>query len=300
MIEDLNRTYGIEGQLFFESGVGGLPRVVISNALSSAEVYLHGAHVTAFRPRGAESVLWLSDIADFRPGRPIRGGIPVCWPWFGPHPTGGSLPQHGFARLSDWGVTGTRASPDGRTELRLLLEDDEDTRALWPHPFSLELRVVVGEALEVELTTRNVGPDVVAIGGALHTYFRVADINRVSVDGLAGCNYIDKVDGCRIKRQEGLISFCGEVDRVYLDAPGDCVIDDAALGRRIHVGKNGSRTTVVWNPWANRSKGMADFPDEGYRTMVCVEATNAESDVYSVPPGGEHTLSQVIAVRRDL
>jgi D-hexose-6-phosphate mutarotase len=294
MIDELNDKFGIGGTLVFDEGSGGLPRAVIKNALSSAEIYLHGAHVTAFCPRGGKPVLWKSDIADFQPEKAIRGGIPVVWPWFGPHPLDKSLPQHGFARVSSWTVFETRVLPDGGTEIGLLLQDDEKTRALWPHPFRLELRAVVGADLRVELRARNTGTEPIEIGGALHSYFLVGDIGGISIDGLDGRYYMDQLDDHNIKTTSGTVSISGEVDRIYVDTDDQCVIDDPSMDRWIRVAKTGSRTTVVWNPWIKKSQRMADFPDEGYRSMVCIEAANATGDIHRIPPDGEHTLSQTI------
>ena len=294
VIKELNAKFGIDGVMNFEKGLGGLPRAVVKNARSSAEIYLHGAHITAFCPRGGRPVLWMSDIAEFRTGKAIRGGIPVVWPWFGPHPTDGSLPQHGFARVSNWSVFSTRALPDGSTEIGMRLQDDESTRALWPHPFQLELRAVVGAELRVELRARNTGTDPVEVGGALHTYFLVGDCGVISIDGLDGRKYLDQLDEHKIKRTTGTVTVSGEVDRIYVDTDDQCVIDDPGMERWIRVAKMGSRTTVVWNPWIEKSRRMADFPDDGYRSMVCIEAANAAGDTTRIPPGGEHTLSQTI------
>ena len=296
MIDALNRTFGVDGHVTFEAGEGGLPRANIANALASAEVYLHGAHVTAFQPRGAAPVLWMSALAEFRPEKAIRGGVPIAWPWFGPHPTDAAKPQHGFARVSEWKVIGTSGLPDGGTELRLALGSHAATLSLWPHAFELELKVAVGERLHIELTTRNTGSESVEVGGALHSYFHVGDVGQVTIDGLDGREYIDQVDGRRIKSQNGPLAISGEVDRIYFETPDECIIDDPLLRRRIRVAKQGSRATVVWNPWVYKARRMADFPDEGYRTMVCIEAANAERDVRRLQPGDEHTLSQIISV----
>jgi D-hexose-6-phosphate mutarotase len=295
MIDELNRTFGIEGHLAFKKGKGNLPRALIDNTFATAEVYLHGAHLTAFQPRGAAPLLWMSELAEFRPDKAIRGGIPVAWPWFGPHPTDDDLPQHGFARVSDWTIAATRALPDGRTEVRLQLTDGGTTRDLWPHAFELELRIVVGRELHVELRSRNTGTETVEIGGALHTYFRVGDIDRVSIEGFGGRDYMDQLDSHRVKRTDGTISITEEVDRIYLEAPDECAIIDPNQKRKIRVAKSGSRSTVVWNPWVDKSQRMADFPDDGYRTMVCLEAANAAEDVRLLPPDGEHILSQTIS-----
>jgi glucose-6-phosphate 1-epimerase len=295
MIDDLNRTFAIDGHLSFDEGRGGLPRVVIDNPVATAEVYLHGAHVTAFRPRGAAPVLWMSDLAVFRKDKAIRGGIPVAWPWFGPHPTNKNMPQHGFARTSDWMIIATSAHPDGRTEVVLRLTDSGQSRALWPHRFELELRAVVGNDLHLELRSRNTGCESVQVGGALHTYFRVGDIDQVSIEGFGGRDYLDQLDGHRNKRTDGPISIGEEVDRIYLQPSDECAIIDAVEKRRIRVSQSGSRTTVVWNPWIDKSARMFDFPDDGYRTMVCIEAANAADDVRLLRPGTEHILSQTIS-----
>jgi glucose-6-phosphate 1-epimerase len=294
MIEKVNEEFGIDGRLVFGPGGGGMPRAVIRTQLSYAELYLHGAHVTGFCPQGGQPVLWLSEAASFRPDKAIRGGIPVCWPWFGPHPSDPTLPQHGFARTSDWTVSGTAELPGGEIEIRLRLRDDENTRKLWPYAFQLQLRVVAGTSLELELLTANTGTEPVEVGGALHTYFLVGDAGEISIDGLDGRRYMDQLDGHRIKETRGTVKVEGEVDRIYLDAADQCLIDDPVLNRWIRMEKSGSNTTVVWNPWEDKSRRMADFPDEGYRSMVCIEATNAADDVRVLRPGQEHTLSQTI------
>jgi D-hexose-6-phosphate mutarotase len=259
-------------------------------------VYLHGAHVTAFQPHGAEPVLWMSALAEFRRGKAIRGGVPIVWPWFGPHPSDATKPQHGFARVSKWKIVGTRALPDGGTEIRLGLGNDAATGAFWPHAFELELKLKVGTRLQLELTSRNTGAEAIEVGGALHTYFHVGEVSQVTIDGLGGREYIDQLDLRRVKRQDGPIMIAEETDRIYLETPDECVIDDPLLQRRIRFAKKGSLTTVVWNPWMEKARRMMDFPDEGYRTMVCIEAANAEGDVRRLDRGAEHTLAQTISV----
>ena len=298
-IEQLNRIFGVEDRVVFREGTGGLPVAVLSNTAASAEVCLQGAHVTSFRPRGQEETLWVSELAEYRSGKAIRGGIPVCWPWFGPRLDNALLPQHGFARVSAWSVLSSGAQGDERCELCLTLRDDDSTRLLWPHSFELELRVTVGVTLGVELRTVNTGDAVFRVGGALHSYFRVGDIGRIEIGGLDGRDYLDQLDGHRRKRQTGAVSISEEVDRVYVDSDDECVIKDPVLRRRIRVGKKGSGTTVVWNPWIEKSGRMGDFPDDGYREMVCVEAVNAFADMHDVVPGERHVLSTSIRVQTD-
>lgn len=296
MIATLNQDYGIPGEVHFTSGEGGLTKAVISNRHATAEVYLHGATVTSFQPRGQLPVLWLSPQAVFKPDKAIRGGIPVCWPWFGPHPIDKTKPQHGFARTSEWSVVGAATLPDDSTELRLHLSDTSQTRLLWPHTFRLELCVTVGMQLRVALTTQNTGSQAVQVGCALHSYFSVGDIRQVEIDGLDGCEYIDQPDGNRMKKQAGPVRIREEVDRIYLGASAECLVQDRAMGRSLRVAKSGSRSTVVWNPWSAKAAKLEDFPDEGYLAMVCVETANASDDVRTIEPGAIARIEQVVVV----
>lgn len=299
-IEKLNRQFAIPGHVHISAGENGLPKLRVENALASAEVYLHGAHITDFQPKGHAPVLWMSPLAQFQAGKAIRGGVPVIWPWFGPHGTDSSKPQHGFARTAEWQLSATEALADGSTQLQLVLTDSDETRALWPHVFELRLTVTVGTELKIDLTSRNAGEQGFVAGGALHSYFTVGDVTEMSVEGLAGREYIDQLDGNQIKQQVGDVHIRREADRIYVNSDDTCVIHDAGLRRKIQVRKSGSQTTVVWNPWQDKARAMADFSDDGYQTMLCIEAANAVDDVVQLAPGEEHTLSQVIAVTTGL
>ncbi len=296
MIEELNREFAIEGHIRFNPGEGGLFRALIANQFATAEVYLHGAHVTSFHPNNTSPVLWMSDLAQFQQEKAIRGGIPVVWPWFGPHPNDESKPQHGFARTSEWRVAATADLRDGSTQLCLQLRDNEDTRKLWPNPFELELRMTIGAQMRIELASRNTGAEMIEIGGALHTYFNVGNIENISIEGLGEREYIDQLEEHQTKRQSNPITVSEEIDRIYFDTEDECIIDDPATNRRIHIAKAGSRTTVIWNPWITKSRLMTDFPDKGYLNMMCIETANAAKDIYRVPPGRKHTLTQIISI----
>lgn len=294
MIEQLNSNHAIEGNIRFIEGEGGLPTAVIENAHAHAKVTLHGAHVTHFQPHNQAPILWMSSQAQYRSDKALRGGIPVIWPWFGPHPTDDTKPQHGFARVSAWSVLRTEALPNGETQLALGLSDNETTRSIWPYSFELEIVITVGGSLQVDLTCRNTGAQKFDAGAALHTYFTVGHIDSVHLEGLDGRPYLDKVTGYDRKVQSGDIRFTQEVDRIYLDTDDMVTIHDAKLARQIHVSKSGSLSTVVWNPWEDRAKTIGDFPDDGYETMVCVETTNAAEDTRTIDPGANHTLTQII------
>lgn len=278
-----------------DTGVGGLPRLTIRNDLAEAEVYLLGATVTHWKPRDHAPVLWTGPADLYQAGKPIRGGIPLCLPWFGPHadPT---KPAHGFVRTRPWTVERTADLPDGRSRVKLSFTTDAETRAIWPHDLRVGLTVTVGRTLDLELTITNTGSETVLIGEALHTYFAVEDIRRTIVHGLAGTLYVDKVAGGRHRQCGDGIAFTGETDRVYLSAHDDCTIDDEVGGRRIHVKKSGSGATVVWNPWIAKSAKMADFGADQWMKMVCVESANALDSVYALPPAFSHHLRCEISV----
>lgn len=296
LLKALNERFGLEKHIVFQSGEKGLPVARIDNGVAVAEVYLHGAHVTAFQPQSSEPVLWMSPSAQFQNDKAIRGGVPVIWPWFGPHATDSDKPQHGFARTAEWQVNATKALSDGSTQLQLCLTDTPATQALWPFAFELSLTITVGAELKIELTSRNTGEQSFTVGAALHSYFVVGDVKNMQVDGLHNCHFIDQLDGNKVKQQNGVVSITEEVDRIYIDTDATCVIHDENLSRHIQIKKTGSRSTVVWNPWSEKAKGMADFSDDGYQQMVCIETANAADDVRQLASGETHTLCQIITV----
>lgn len=295
-LADLNSQYGLPTLKFVE-GLGGLTYAEIDNAGGIATICLQGAHVVSWRPKSqAEPVVWVSEQAKYGPGKSIRGGVPVCWPWFGPHATEKAFPGHGFARTVPWQVTASATLDGGDSQVRLMLMPNEQTRTQFAKACRVELIATVGATLRIDLVTSNLDTEAVEIGEALHTYFRIGDIGSATVSGLDGCEFVDKVDGGQRKQQSGPIVFTGEVDRVYLDTGADCVIEDPDLGRRIRIAKQGSRSTVVWTPWLEKAEKMADFGpgrdnQGGWREMVCVESGNALDNVVVVPAGESHTMT---------
>ena len=289
-IAALNARYAIPGQLTVKAGPGDLAMVEVANAQASATLALQGAQVLQWAPLGQQPVIWLSGAARYAIGKSIRGGIPLCWPWFGPHPSEADFPAHGFARTSLWEIVDTQVLADGATRIGLRLKHTDASRALWPHAAELECQISVAATLEIDLLTRNTGSASITIGQALHTYFAVSDVRRTRIEGLEGCHYLDKVDGGRRKEQMGPVSFVAETDRTYLDTAADCLIDDPGLARRIRIHKRGSRSTVVWNPWIEKATRLGDLGADGWLHMVCVESANAADDVVTVPPGAEHRL----------
>jgi glucose-6-phosphate 1-epimerase len=295
-----NDEFGIPGVLSICAAEGGLPLISIENPHASATISAHGGQVLSYRPSMcAEDLLFVSKHAYFQAGKAIKGGIPVCWPWFGPDPEQRGRPDHGFVRARGWRLLSTETRVDDSTRIRLGTRDDETTRALWPHPFALEIEVTVGETLKVVLTTHNTGDTPISLTQALHSYFRVGDVRRAQVLGLAGHDYLDKVAGGARAHQSGPINVDGAVNRIYLDTVDELVVDDPSLGRTIHIEREGSRSAVVWNPWVEQSREMGDFGDEEYLSMICVETTNAAEDVVSVAPGEYRRLASIIRVHHD-
>lgn len=295
-IERLNRHFGIDEHVRFEAGPGGLVIANVRNQHAAATIALQGGHVITFQPHGQEPVLFVSHRSRYAPGTAIRGGIPICWPWFGPHPSDDSQPAHGFARVLPWSVIGTAMTDNGATQLRLGLTDSDATRRSWPHAFRLHMTVMVESSLHVDLQMENADHDAWSCTGALHTYLAVGDVTRSAIHGLDGTRYIDKVDGGARKTQRGAITIDREIDRVFLDTTATCAIDDPDVRRRIVIEKRGSHSTVVWNPWSEKARRMADFRADEYRRMICVETANAIEDVIRLAPGATHTIGTTINV----
>ncbi|HYA66499.1 MAG TPA: D-hexose-6-phosphate mutarotase [Burkholderiaceae bacterium] len=298
----LNDRFALAGELQFRESPEGLIFAEVRNELARASVCLQGAHLTTWQPRSQKvPVIWISSAAQYAARKSIRGGIPLCWPWFGPHGTHSHLPSHGFVRTMAWELRSGRRMGGGETQLALELSDSEHTRALWPQHFHLELQLTIGMSLTVELITTNTGINEFVVGEALHTYFRIGDIEAIRILGLDGAEFVDKVSGGRRTRQEGAVRMHGEVDRVYVHSLSDCAVEDAELRRRIHISKSGSRSTIVWTPWAQKAQQMGDLgrgtkDQGGWREMVCVESGNALENVVHVPAGAEHRLSAVYRV----
>ncbi len=295
-LTELNQKFAIPGHVAFKEIADGMIAAEVANTHAESLIALQGAHVMTFQPRGQEPVIWLSKFAKFAPGKSIRGGVPVCWPWFGSHAEDAKLPGHGYARTVMWEVLETKVLPDGATFLRFGLVESDATRAQWPHPSSAQLEITVGAALRVELVTRNSGNAPFVLGEALHTYFHISDVAKMKIIGLDGCDYLDKVGAATRRTQQGAVVIASEVDRVYLNTRGEFLIEDGGLKRRIRIASQNARSAVVWNPWIEKADKMGDFGPEGYRGMVCVETANAAENVVTVAPGAEHRMVAIYSV----
>ena len=281
------------------AGNGGLPRLDVSTRAATAEIYLHGAHVTAWQPaQAAAPVIWMSAASFFQPEKPIRGGVPICYPWFGPHPSDKSAPAHGFARLAEWRLDNVRTLRDGSVDLLLVLDPTSGSQtADARHAATVAHRITIGAKLMMSLEVRNPGPDTLTFEEALHTYFAVQDVTQIEICGLENVEYLDKVAGFARKRQAAEpIRFTAETDRVYLDTTGACTLDDPGLLRRIVVSKSGSQSTVVWNPWRDKAAAMPDFGNDEWRGMVCIETANVGDAAVRLEPGERHVMTAEISV----
>jgi glucose-6-phosphate 1-epimerase len=297
MIEELAARFGIADVVRFEAGPGRLVRAVVTTASAVGHVYLHGAHVTHYVPAGEQPLLFTSPRSQFVAGKAIRGGVPVIFPWFGPRADDPTAPEHGFARVAEWAVDSVRTD-DGSVAVTLRLDPSEATRATWPHEFRLRHEVVFGPRLTMTLEVENRGRDAFSFEEALHTYLLVGDVRRATIAGLEGTSYIDKTDGMKRKRVgDEPLQLVGPTDRVFPGTRTPCVVDDPVLGRRLVVEKEGSATTVVWNPWSEKAAAMADLGADAWPSMLCVETANTGDDAVSLAPGERHRMTAVVSSR---
>lgn len=291
-IAALNARFGIDKQVTFKVGPSGLTVAEVANSYATATIVLQGAHLTTWTPRKQKPVIWLSPVAKFAAGKSIRGGVPICWPWFGPHPTNPELPAHGLARTREWRALDAAQLADGRTRVRLVLSDDASTLAAWPHAFALTLTATIGDSLELELATTNTGDTPFSYTDALHTYLRVGDARSVSVRGLEDQPFVHSTRKFR-GVQSGPIAFDGsEVNNIYVPSRGPVVVDDPSMKRRIDVVKAGSEATVVWNPGEAGGTGMKDVGAH-WSGFVCVEAATCADARVTLLPGTSHATRQV-------
>ncbi|TFC77251.1 hypothetical protein E3O45_07775 [Cryobacterium sp. TMS1-20-1] len=274
-------------------GQGGLPVVRVNGRAGAAEVYLQGAHVTSWSPAGASSVLWMSEFSEFAPGKPIRGGVPICFPWFGPHETDATAPPHGFARLAEWRLV--QASEVGDSVELVFGLTDNDLRSTWPYRFEALYTVTVGARLGLALQVRNLDDVAVTFADAFHTYLNVADVHDVEVSGFEDLAFIDRLAEPSAQFAEGHpVTFLAETDRIYLGTSAAAHISDGT-GRSLSISTEGSQSRVVWNPWIAKAAAMPDFGADEWTGMVCVETANVLSDTITLAPGETHTMSAVIA-----
>ncbi len=293
---ELQRRFGVPGVVKIDEGRGGLPRVAVTSDLAAAEIYFHGAHLTSFQPRGARPVLFMSEKSHFDATKPIRGGVPVIFPWFGPRAGSPDSPMHGFARIRAWELESCSQQADGAVRVVFTLASDDATKSLWPHAFNLRMIFIVGRSLEMELEVRAEAVPIV-FEEAFHTYLAVGDVRQARVEGLENVEYIDKVDGFKRKTQPAeAVRLTGETDRVYLNTRNACRVVDPVLARTLLVEKAHSATTVLWNPWIAKAKAMPDFGDEEWPHLLCVETANAGDAALKLDAAQTHRLRTRIQI----
>jgi glucose-6-phosphate 1-epimerase len=272
------------------SAAHGLECVRVTTADASGLVFLQGAHVAEWAPAGADPIIWMSEKAIYQPGKALRGGIPICFPWFGAHAEHQDFPAHGFARTRAFEYRGARLDDSGRTELEFVLRADEATHALFPYDFEARFRVAFGKTLALEFAVTNRGEVSFSFEEALHSYFHVSDVRNAALVGLQGATYSDKVRGmAEFSESAPELRLSGETDRVYVSSAA-CTIRDPGAKRLIRIEKSNSLTTVVWNPWSERAAQMSDFGAAAWPQMLCVESANVAAARVSLAPGSTHTL----------
>jgi len=303
-IDNLNQRFAIENHLQIIEGEGGFAFIKIHNAKADALISLYGGQILSYRKPQQPNVFFLSDKAYYQNGKAIKGGVPICWPWFGNDPQNKGRPAHGFARNSVWQLVAAEQLANGDTLVELQLSPNELSASLWPHDFLLSLKVTVGDELTLQLTTHNKDQQAFEITQALHSYFALESIDALRISGLQNLSYLDKAKsntGVEQKTQQAEIHIDGEVDRIYLQAPEQITLKHIAPSltpdAAITLHSKNSATAVVWNPWQQLCAQSADLNDSDYQRFVCVETANAASDVIRLSPGESFVLQARIALK---
>jgi glucose-6-phosphate 1-epimerase len=294
-IAQLNRRFGIPDVAQVVVGNGGLAKVHVTTATATGEIYLHGAHVTSWVPRAAAEVLFLSSQSQWQAGRAIRGGVPICFPWFANKADDGGAPSHGFVRTKAWQLESIVQDTHAVT-VTLFTESDESTKKWWLFDFRLVYRATFGSELTLELALTNTGARSLRFEEALHTYLKVGHIETVRLQGLDTVRYLDKTDSNHEKIQDGAIVIESETDRVYLNTQNVVEVEDEVFHRRLLVSKENSLTTVVWNPWVQKARSLSDLGNTEWMQMVCVETCNVSAFAAEVAPGQQHRMKAIIKV----
>jgi len=290
-IQQLNIDFGIDSQVTFIEGKGGLPFIQVNNKKASALISIYAGQVLSFKPvNESEDFMFTSDNAYFQEGKAIKGGIPICWPWFGAAPDNTEHPDHGFVRNSFWTVASIDELKNGDTKVKLEFVDSDKTREIWPYHFHLSLEIVIGESLTLDLVTRNTGDKAFLITEALHTYFNVGDASQVQVLGLEKTEYLDKIEDFIKVCQVGALTLEDAMDHIHVDVGHNLTINDPVLKRQIKITSSGNKNVVVWNPWAKGAEQMEDLKADDYKRFVCIEIANAASNKVKIEPASEYRM----------
>jgi len=301
-VAELDRQVGIPGVARVAEGNSGLTRVQITGAFGEGEMYLHGAHVTSWKPAGNDEVLFLSTKSRWEEGQAIRGGIPICFPWFRGKLDDPHAPAHGFVRTKMWQLDSIEKVENEEDEngvaVTMSTQSDEHTRKLWPGEFRLVYRVTFGSDLRLELVCRNTGTTPFRFEEALHTYNRIANIDNARVQGLDGVSYLDNTESNKEKRQHGDVMIASTTDNAYCNTQNEVDLLDPNKNRRIRLRKEHSLSTVVWNPWSEGAARLPDLGDGEWRRFLCVEASNILDAAIHLAPVKEHSMAAVLTVER--
>lgn len=291
-IKNLQNQFRVCDHVLFDQTEHGIVLIRIDHPLATATMSLEGGQVLEWQPKSQSlPVLWRAEAAHWLPDRAIRAGVPLCWPWFGPHPTESKAPSHGYARLCAWDVTAISMHPSGSIEIDLRMEATHGAATHHGLRASLASHISVGETLSISLITTNLSDHPIVITEALHAYFNIGDIRDIQIQGLNGCEYIDLLDQQRRKTQHGMIQFSEETGRVFLNTMNDCRLIDAKYNRTLRIQKTGSQSTVIWNPWLDTASKMNDLGPVEWQKMVCIESANAFDNTVRIEAGEQHTLS---------
>lgn len=307
MLNELKQRFAVSGAIEFSEISPGFIHLKITNEHAHAVISLYGGQLLEFKPHDQhEPLIWLSEKAVFQQGKAIRGGIPVCWPWFGEYeleeleePAAESMPAHGYARISHWQLDSVKSLADGQTELLLHLPQENIPRHL--HAIrqffhcQLALKITIGKALKLELISHNHGLKTVPLTYALHSYFNISNIHDIELIGLEQQTYLDKLNAGQAAQQTTALRFAGETDRVFIDSDTAIRLIDTKLKRSIVISKENSHSSIIWNPWQETSARMSDMTEPGWLSMVCIEAANVAKNKVLLGAGETQRMKVTIS-----
>jgi glucose-6-phosphate 1-epimerase len=296
-VSELDHRFGIPGVVKVTEGRGGLKRVQITGPLAQGEIYLHGAHVTSWKPATHDESLFVSTKSRWEEGQAIRGGIPICFPWFRAKADDSTAPAHGFVRTRMWQLESIIENEKG-VAVSMFTASDEQSRRWWPAEFHLVHRAVFGAELSLELVCTNTGTTPLRFEEALHTYNRVGDVPQTCVQGLDAVHLLDNTDSNKEKTQHGELTIASQLDNAYVNTQNAVDLIDPKMRRRIRLQKRNSLSTVVWNPWREKGSEMRDLGDGEWNQFLCVEACNILGAAVNLAPGQEHTMTAIISIAK--
>lgn len=297
-IDYLNQQFAVPKRLIFNEINKGFPVIEVLNDNAEATVSLYGGQVLSYRPtEQSHDVLFMAGKAQYLEGKAIRGGIPVCWPWFGKRPDRPDFPGHGIARINRWSVAEAKQLDAGNTQIRLSLKQPLPQHLnWWPHGFELQMMISIGKKLILELITHNTSRQPFTVTQAFHGYFRIGDIKQCRLTGLENIDYLDNLDGARQKRRNDALTVSNAIEQVYQLNNGTVNIVDAILKRKIAVRSFDATAMVVWNPWTTGAAAMPDLNETDFQNFICVEPGHIGATGFELPPESERSLRTVIEV----